>query len=254
MEELERQEQADRYRSTMSALRQQEQNLPVYSGSYDAEINELFGKIVNRPAFSYTPSADPLYGAYRERYVTEGRAAMRDTMSQAASLTGGYGSTYAQTAGQQQFQSYLSRLNDVLPELYSAAYTRYKDEGTELRSRMNDLAAMDSREYTRHRDAVGDDLNERKMQSSEFDRLAELIYVYGYEATEDDLKKAGMSGEQAKTIRAKYCTEHGLNPDGTPPRSSGGEWYDSTYATRLKLAQLALEQARKNDRLEVTLV
>ena len=61
--------------------------------------------------------------------VSEGSRAMRDTMGQAAALTGGYGSSYAQSAGQQQYALYLQKLGEAMPELYQAAYERYSAEG-----------------------------------------------------------------------------------------------------------------------------
>lgn len=57
---------------------------------------------------------------------------MADTLGQTAHLTGGYGSSYAQSAAQQSYQRYLQQLSDVLPQLQSAAYSRYRDEGDAL--------------------------------------------------------------------------------------------------------------------------
>ena len=88
------------YAATMAALKQAEQELPDFSSSYDGEIGRLFEKIVQRPAFQYDPEGDPLFNSYRDRTVREGRLAMRDTMGQAAHLTGGYGSSYGQAVGQ----------------------------------------------------------------------------------------------------------------------------------------------------------
>ena len=88
--------------STMEALRRAESALPDFTSSYDGEIRRLYDEIVNRPAFRYDPRSDPLYQSYRSQMVTEGERAMRDTMGQAAALTGGYGSSYAQGVGQQE--------------------------------------------------------------------------------------------------------------------------------------------------------
>ena len=47
--------------------------------------------------------------------MQQGKQAMQDTMGQAAALTGGYGSTYGQAVGQQQYDAYLQNLNDEVP-------------------------------------------------------------------------------------------------------------------------------------------
>lgn len=95
----------------------------------DAELERLYAAITGRPAFSYDPASDPVYDSYAQSYQRRGRLAMRDTMGQAAALTGGYGSSYAQSVGQQQYDSYLQSLGEALPELYGMAWQRYNAEG-----------------------------------------------------------------------------------------------------------------------------
>ena len=93
------------YRNTMEALKESEYSLPEYTSSYDQQINQIYNKIVSREPFSYDPMSDSLYGHYREQYTQLGREVMRDTIGQAAAHTGGYGSSYAQQAGQQEYDS-----------------------------------------------------------------------------------------------------------------------------------------------------
>ena len=85
-----------------------------------------------REPFRYDLSSDPLYGAYREQYLRQGRLAMQDTIGQAAAANGGYGTSYGQTAGQQAYNAQLSALNDRIPQLYQIALERYQNAGTEL--------------------------------------------------------------------------------------------------------------------------
>lgn len=92
----------------------------------------IFERIMNMGEFNYDAENDPLYQQYRRQYMRQGQQAMRDTMGQAAALTGGYGNTYAQRAGEQAYEAYLSRLNDVMPELYGEAYNRYRTQRNDL--------------------------------------------------------------------------------------------------------------------------
>ena len=117
------------YSNTMAALKESEFALPEFSSSYDEQITELYNRIVSREPFKYDPMSDSLYGQYREQYAQMGRMAMRDSMGKATALTGGYGSSYAQKVGQQEYDEYLQKLGEVMPELYAAAYQRYKDQG-----------------------------------------------------------------------------------------------------------------------------
>lgn len=137
---------------------------PTYRGTYEGQLNDIFDKIQNREKFSYDINADPLYDMFKDRYIQQGKLAMKDTMGQAAALTGGYGSTYGQQVGQQTYDAYLQNLGEVIPELYGMAYERYQDEG----DRLNDLYGMIGQrrdeEYGVYRDELGD-------WESEFQRL-----------------------------------------------------------------------------------
>ena len=104
----------------------------------DAEVEALYQAIMGRQPFSYRAADDPLYRSYADRYVQNGRLAMRDTMGSAAALTGGYGSSYAQGVGQQRYDEYLRQLSEAVPELYGMAFQRYQAEGEALRDAYDD--------------------------------------------------------------------------------------------------------------------
>lgn len=113
------------YRDTMAKLNEYKGN---YASPFDADLQNLYGQILNRDKFHYDINSDALYQQYRDQYVQQGQNAMRDTMGQAAALTGGYGSSYGQNVGQQAYNSYLQNLNDIVPELYDRAYQQYSDD------------------------------------------------------------------------------------------------------------------------------
>lgn len=144
------------YNDTMETLKTVENSPPNFTSSYDDQITEIYNKIVNREPFKYEAASDPLYNQYKESYTQQGKQAMKDTMGQAAALTGGYGSSYGQAVGQQQYDAYLQRLNDVLPDLYGAAYDKWADEGAQLRSDLSLASALRDTEYGQYRDKVGD--------------------------------------------------------------------------------------------------
>ena len=203
------------YRNTMEALKESEFSLPEYSSSYDEQISQIYNKIVSREPVSYDPMSDSLYGHYREQYTQMGRKAMRDTMGQAAALTGGYGSSYAQQAGQQEYDSYLQKLGEALPELYSAAYQRYKDQGQNLEEEYQRLLALEQTEYGRYRDQVEDVMYQQGMaadaaaaqqeqKDKNYDRLVELITRTGYTPSAEELENSGMTQAQANAYLKRY--------------------------------------------------
>ena len=127
-----------------------------YQSQWDGELTELYNRIANRKPFSYDIGTDPVYQQYREQYQRQGRLAMQDTMGQTAALTGGYGSTYGEQVGQQAYNAYLQNLNDIVPDLYNAAYSRYRDEGTDLYNQYGLLSDRENQAYSRYRDTVND--------------------------------------------------------------------------------------------------
>lgn len=134
----------------------EEQGRPVYTGSYDQQIQQLLGDIYERGPFTYNYNEDPLYQQYAESYTQGGRNAMRDTMGQAAALTGGYGNTYASMAGQQQYNNYMQGLADKIPELYQIAANRYDIETQNMRDNLSMYNNQDGLDYTKYRYDVGD--------------------------------------------------------------------------------------------------
>ena len=157
-------------------------------------LNASSAQILNREKFSYDLNGDALYQQYKDQYTTQGKLAMMDTMGQAAVMTGGYGSSYAQTAGQQAYQSYLQQLNDVVPELYGMARDQYNQEGQALYDQASLMASMEDQDYGRYRDQLSDyytDLNyltenARYMSETEYQKALDAFNIK-YSAYRDDV-------------------------------------------------------------------
>ena len=202
----------------------------------DEELSSLYAAITGRKAFTYNPNTDPMYRSYADRYVQNGRMAMRDTIGQAAALTGGYGSTYAQSAGQQQYGEYLRALGEVMPELYGLAYRQYADQGAALQnawdmSNQRREAALSDREtaYQRGRDELADARYEAEWQAKQeqtafqqrqtlYANLVAAITGSGYVPSDEELEQTGLSREAADALRTEYLRAHKL----LKKKSSGG--------------------------------
>ena len=185
----------------------------------DAELERLYAAITGRPAFSYDPASDPVYNSYAQSYQRRGRLSMRDTMGQAAALTGGYGSSYAQSVGQQQYDSYLQSLGEALPELYGMAWQRYNAEGDalktawELASERSEVRRESERE-TAEREAAAQKSAETARREN-YDRLYKLIYNSGYNPNGTELSDSGMTGGQAAALLAEYRRRNKIGTSNT---------------------------------------
>lgn len=191
----------------------------------DAELERLYAAITGRPAFSYDPASDPVYNSYAQSYQRRGRLAMRNTMGQAAALTGGYGSSYAQSVGQQQYDSYLQSLGETLPELYGMAWQRYNAEGDalktawELASERSEVKRESEREAA-EREAAAQKSAETARRGN-YDRLYKLIYNSGYNPNETELSDSGMTGEQASALLAEYRRRNKIGTSNSYTYRSG---------------------------------
>ena len=129
----------------IASAQQTGNNYGGFDGNYAGQLQGLLNQILNRPNFEYDLNADMLYQQYRDQYQRAGRQAMADTMGQAATMTGGYGSSYAASAGNQAYQQYLTQLNNIVPELYDRAYNRYNQEQSDLMNQYSLL--MNAQQY-----------------------------------------------------------------------------------------------------------
>ena len=138
----------DRLQQSQAALDSHLTTKPgAYQSKYQGQIDRVMQNITDRKPFQYDVNGDALYQQYKDRYIQMGRQAMQDTMGQAAALTGGYGNTYAQNAGQQAYGAYMQGLTDKIPELYQLALDKYDRDATlekEKYSVLKDADATDS--------------------------------------------------------------------------------------------------------------
>ena len=210
---------------------------PVYAGTYDKQMQDMYDRVMNQKEFSYDLNGDALWQQYKDQYTTQGKLAMMDTMGQAAALNGGYGSSYAQNVGQQAYQGYLQQLNDRVPELYQLALDKYNNDYALLKDRFSTTAQMQADEYGKYQDALGqhnidldrvrsdydtaydrgynswltgeqlrrDDENTAySKQQDDYNKLASLISSTGYMPTQAEMEAAGMSAEQAQAYLKGY--------------------------------------------------
>ena len=229
------------YNDALAALETTRKAMPTYTNSYTDKQQSLYEQLTGRE-FSYNVSDEALYQQYRQQYTQQGKTAMMDTMGQAAALTGGYGSTYSQSVGQQQYGEYLQRLNEVVPELYSQAYQRWLDEGEAMLDDYNIINAEAQEEYDRYLDAVGaywqevdylqgrvDDAYQQGLTADEmaygrmqdnYEKLVDLMTTTGYQPTDDELTAAGMTAGQRDAYLTWYAQQNAASSGGSGRRST----------------------------------
>lgn len=208
----------DRLQQSQTALDNHLTTKPgAYQSKYQGQIDQVMQNITDRKPFQYDVNADALYQQYKDRYTQMGRQAMQDTMGQAAALTGGYGNTYAQNAGQQAYGAYMQGLTDKIPELYQLALDKYDRDATLEKEKYSVLKDADATDYGRWGDTLNQWNTDRSYLSGRADtelsqamsigntlyqRLAELG-AKGYAPTDEELRGAGLTRDQWDTLHPK---------------------------------------------------
>lgn len=121
--------------------------------SWDDKIYGQIDKIENREKFVYDVDNDVLFQQALASAMNSGKTAMEDTIGQASSLTGGYGSTYATSAGNQAYNSFIEDAYNNLPQYYQMALSAYQAEGEEMYNLLGLYTQMGETEWNRNVDA-----------------------------------------------------------------------------------------------------
>ena len=208
-----------------------------YQSQWDGELTELYNRIANRKPFSYDIGTDPVYQQYREQYQRQGRLAMQDTMGQAAALTGGYGSTYGEQVGQQAYNAYLQNLNDIVPDLYNAAYNRYRDEGTDLYNQYGLLSDRENQAYSRYRDTVNDyysDLSDARSAydsaySRDYNQWSDQLSYWSQKAANENSAYLQQLAAQSRASGGSSGGSGGSSKSKETTAQSGKGYIDNTY-------------------------
>lgn len=167
------------YREAMKYTNELLAKLSSGKTSYTDDVEAMMQKILNREEFSYDVDKDQLFQQALASAMNSGKSAMQDTIGQASALTGGYGSTYATSAGNQAYNAFIEDAYNNLPEYYQMALQAYQMEGEEMYNQLGMFVDADNREYQRTYDAW----------SANFAN-AESMYAREYGAWQDGVQNA----------------------------------------------------------------
>lgn len=247
-------EPSDTVKQADALLQQLMANKPGdYQSTWEGQLQDTIAQILNREKLSYDLNEDALYQQYADQYKTQGKLAMMDAMGQAAAMTGGYGSSFAQTAGQQAYQSYLQQLNDVVPELYGMALDQHNQETQNLYNQAGLMAQMEDQDYSRYMDQLSNYYTELGIAQDEARYQAEqdygkwaddLSFLYGQyrDSVADEQWQAQF--DEAKRQYDEQMALSKKSPSSNPPKKRDG--FDAEKVTgnlsadRIKQIQYSL--------------
>lgn len=226
----------------------------TYQSTWQEQLNEMLGQILNREKFSYDVNADALYRQMAEQYTMRGQQAMMDTMGQAAALTGGYGNSYALGAGQQAYQGYLQQLNDVVPDLYQMALSNYQMEGDALMDKFGALGAMEDQAYSRFQDDQNAYYTMLDQLLNQYYAERDFAYEQGRDQVADDQWQAEFDEDKRRYDQewelavGEYTGQNGGNTgaSGGSGGSGGGDPTENLDGVATEDAEATLSENGQN--------
>lgn len=157
------------YVEAMNYTNQLLQQLSTGRTSYSDRFDSMLDAINNRDKFQYDMNTDTLFQQSLASAMASGQQAMQDTIGQASALTGGYGSSYATSAGNQQYNAFIQDAYANLPQYYNMALEAYYAEGDEMYKQLNALGEADAKEYDRNLQAWNANFsNAQQMYQNEY--------------------------------------------------------------------------------------
>ena len=246
--------------------------------SYTDQINSLMNDILNREDFEYDVDKDTLFQQALASAMSSGKSAMQDTIGQASALTGGYGSTYATSAGNQAYNAFIEDAYNNLPEYYQMALQAYQMEGQEMYNQFDMLTAADANEwnklvtgydatsqyrnqvyneaYTTFRDKKTDALNTANLQISEFNTVSSNLYnIYNAYSNEYENQYAkeyqswadevSMAQSAVQTYQTDYWNQTELDYKKEQDKIAQSNW-EKEYNLSLAAANAKVDNSTGN--------
>lgn len=120
---------------------------PNFDYTYDSEMRALIDQILNSNLADWKKGDQ--YSALRDQYAANGQMSMADLLGQVSSRTGGLASSYAASVANQEYNDWMSKLEQAAREMYQ------QDRSDKLNS-----LGMLSDAYDREYGEYGDKLNQ----------------------------------------------------------------------------------------------
>ena len=248
---------------------------PEWQGSkWDDLLNQVANELASMNYEDWTKGDQ--YKALAERYGNQGRMSMQDVLGQISSRTGGLASSYAATAAQQEYNQFMSQLEDVARQMYSSDRSDLLDKANMYRQLgqddydkyLDDLGQWNTDrnfQYGVYRDSVEDQryADETAWEREQYgntqaenqklaaqDRIAAYLAAGGkiVDLDQDLIAASGLTTSEL-SAQEKYYTQQAAQKYKSSSGSSSGSSSSGSGKPRLTAAQTisALEKGVIND-------
>lgn len=146
---------------------------------------------------------DPVYNTYKEGYIRDGIRAYNNAINDMASRNGGNLSGAAINAAGANFNRYLEKMNQVVPEIANAAYNRFMTS-QQYDYKNNEQIEADAQKlfsmaYNANRDSISDQQRTEEDSFNRFLKAEQLDNLYATNAFNEEY-----NNERLKAVRRTY--------------------------------------------------
>lgn len=212
---------------------------PSFDYSYDSEMRALIDQILNSNLADWKQGDQ--YAALKDQYAANGEMGMNDLLGQVSSRTGGLASSYAASVANQEYNDWMSKLEQAAQEMYQQDRSdklnnlgvlndAYNREYGEYGDKLNQWNTDRNFAYQQAQDALTNQWKQKEwdynMSQDEYNRLAQQadnLATYGdfsgYKAlgyTDSQINKMRQAYQIAQAAKAKSGSSGSR-------RSSGGK-------------------------------
>lgn len=209
---------------------------PSFDYTYDSEMRALIDQILNSNLADWKQGDQ--YAALRDQYAANGEMGMNDLLGQVSSRTGGLASSYAASVANQEYNDWMSKLEQAAREMYqqdrsdklnslgmlSDAYDR---EYGEYGDKLNQWNADRNFAYQQAQDALANQWKQKEwdynMSQDEWNKAAQQADMMASYGDFSGYKALGYTDSQIESMRQAYQIAQTAKAKSGRSGSSGGK-------------------------------
>ena len=209
---------------------------PSFDYTYDSEMRALIDQILNSNLADWKQGDQ--YAALRDQYAANGQMSMADLLGQVSSRTGGLASSYAASVANQEYNDWMSKLEQAAREMYqqdrsdklnslgmlSDAYDR---EYGEYGDKLNQWNADRNFAYQQAQDALANQWKQKEwdynMSQDEWNKAAQQADMMASYGDFSGYKALGYTDNQIESMRQAYQIAQTAKAKSGRSGSSGGK-------------------------------
>ena len=209
---------------------------PSFDYTYDPEMRALIDQILNSNLADWKQGDQ--YAALKDQYAANGEMGMNDLLGQVSSRTGGLASSYAASVANQEYNDWMSKLEQAAREMYqqdrsdklnslgmlSDAYDR---EYGEYGDKLNQWNADRNFAYQQAQDALANQWKQKEwdynMSQDEWNKAAQQAEMMASYGNFSGYKALGYTDSQIESMRQAYQIAQTAKAKSGRSGSSGGK-------------------------------